>query len=100
MPHIVKVFGDVLESYLEQYLEKIISYTAFIYLCVYFLVPYKPWNSFISFHTVILGFGSLACLVQALSDFKTHKLKIRKPRHLFCPFGDSSLYLSLDSACR
>lgn len=83
MPHMVKAWGDVLESCLEQYLKKTISYTAFIYLCVYFLVPYKPWNYFISFHTVILGFGLIACLVQVLSDFKAHRLKLESPDIFF-----------------
>jgi len=42
----------------------LLSFTLYLYIALYLLVPYKPWDFPVSFHTPVLGFGLLLMAIQ------------------------------------
>jgi len=52
-------------------LQAAISSVFFVYLALYFLVPYKPWLSPISFHTPFLAFGLLLYALQVWQEVRS-----------------------------
>ena len=64
-------------------LHSMLSGFLLLYLALYFLAPYKPWMSPISFHTPFLGFGLLLYAFQVRQDIRNGSFIIPPDIYVF-----------------
>lgn len=68
------------------------GFTLLCYIFVYLLVPYKPWDWPVSFHTPLLGFGLAALTPRFFAGAREGNKAISRELLLFLPVAASFLF--------